>query len=404
ITDPVQECAPYWYPPSDSYPKFPDMWTAAKILSGDTAAQNKWNEIKGRIPNIAPKGKNGDFSSVKYDNSKDPDCWWTATGCVDPKAAGLPSDISKIPEPQSLGYGFDDGPNCTHNAFYDFLSKNNQKATMFFIGSNVINWPLQAQRAYYDGHEICGHSWSHSAMTSLSSEQAFAEVYYTIQVIKAVTGVTITCWRPPYGDTDDRIRAIVNALGLTTVLWQYDSNDWVGGSEVDKNYQTFIGQAKGGEFSRQGTIYLQHEIEDFTMNKAMQYYPDMKDAFKNIVPVAVALNKTHPYLETNIEFPTFDECKPSYSHACAGTPSSSSSPRTVANTSSSASSRTSSSSSSSTRTSSSSTANTPTPTSIRQPMNTATPPQPTAPTKPSPGVSANDWWNWIIGVIKRWGF
>jgi peptidoglycan/xylan/chitin deacetylase (PgdA/CDA1 family) len=54
-----------------------------------------------------------------------------------------------------MGYGFDDGPNCTHNAFYDYLSSQNQKATMFFIGSNVLNWPNEARRALADGHEIC---------------------------------------------------------------------------------------------------------------------------------------------------------------------------------------------------------------------------------------------------------
>jgi hypothetical protein len=54
-----------------------------------------------------------------------------------------------------MGYGFDDGPNCTHNAFYDFLASQNQKATMFYIGSNVLNWPLEAQRALADGHQIC---------------------------------------------------------------------------------------------------------------------------------------------------------------------------------------------------------------------------------------------------------
>jgi hypothetical protein len=54
-----------------------------------------------------------------------------------------------------MGYGFDDGPNCTHNAFYDYLSSQNQKATLYYIGSNVMDWPLEAQRAIADGHEIC---------------------------------------------------------------------------------------------------------------------------------------------------------------------------------------------------------------------------------------------------------
>jgi hypothetical protein len=26
---------------------------------------------------------------------------------------------------------------------------------MFYIGSNVLDWPLQAQRALADGHQIC---------------------------------------------------------------------------------------------------------------------------------------------------------------------------------------------------------------------------------------------------------
>ena len=92
--------------------------------------------------------------SYNYDN--DPDCWWTATGCVTSKAKDVPSDVAKIPEvgsfscvsrtttnclalqPMSIGYGFDDGPNCSHNAFYDYLEEKNQKASewpRFSIGS-----------------------------------------------------------------------------------------------------------------------------------------------------------------------------------------------------------------------------------------------------------------------------
>ena len=54
-----------------------------------------------------------------------------------------------------MGYSFDDGPNCSNNAFYDYLLSQNQKATMFYIGSNVMDWPLQAQRGLADEHEIC---------------------------------------------------------------------------------------------------------------------------------------------------------------------------------------------------------------------------------------------------------
>ena len=32
-------------------------------------------------------------------------------------------------QPHTLAYGFDDGPNCSHNAFYDYLVEEGQKAS-----------------------------------------------------------------------------------------------------------------------------------------------------------------------------------------------------------------------------------------------------------------------------------
>jgi peptidoglycan/xylan/chitin deacetylase (PgdA/CDA1 family) len=106
----------------------------------------------------------------------------------------IPADVINIPEPRSYGLSFDDGPNCSHNAFYQYLRDNNQKATMFYTASNVMNWPYQAQDAVTDGHTICAHGWSHSYMTAMSNEQVFAELYYSRKAIQLVTGVTTKCW------------------------------------------------------------------------------------------------------------------------------------------------------------------------------------------------------------------
>jgi hypothetical protein len=54
-----------------------------------------------------------------------------------------------------MGYAFDDRPNCTHNIFYNYLASQDQKVTMFYVGRNVLHWPLEAQRVLADGHEIC---------------------------------------------------------------------------------------------------------------------------------------------------------------------------------------------------------------------------------------------------------
>ncbi|KAJ3746368.1 putative chitin deacetylase [Lentinula detonsa] len=316
ITDPVEECTAYYYAPvTDALDGFPTIWQPATIVSNDTEAQNIWANISQSVPtNIFPHGDiYGDWNDTSYNVAEDPDCWWTKSLCTTPKLSTLPSDVASIPEPETMGYGFDDGPNCSHNAFYDYLLEQNQKATMFFIGSNVLDWPYEAMRAIDEGHEICAHTWSHHYMTGFSSEDAFAELYYSMKAIKLVLGVTPTCWRPPFGDVDDRIRAIAEGLGLQTIIWQYDSFDWeeqsgnITAAQVYTNYDNFIAKAENGTFNTEGSIMLTHELNNFTMQTAVTYYPKLKDAFKYLVPVGVALNKTQPYVETNYSLPTFDE-------------------------------------------------------------------------------------------------
>lgn len=45
-----------------------------------------------------------------------------------------------------------------------------------------------------------------------------AELGWTKKAIKDVVGVTPNTMRPPYGDIDDRVRAICKLMGLTPVV------------------------------------------------------------------------------------------------------------------------------------------------------------------------------------------
>ncbi|KAJ8688945.1 hypothetical protein PTI98_013015 [Pleurotus ostreatus] len=294
---------------------FPPIWEKATIVDGDKDAQATFSALKGKIPNISIKGGGASNISeaLKTYPDSDPDCWWSFNQCTDAKYPGVPDDISFVPEPKTLGYGFDDGPNCAHNTFYDYLASQKQLATMYFVGSNVIDWPREARRAVSDGHEICLHGWSHKYMTTLSNEEAFAELYYGVLAVcyhtsviltgnfsfQFITGVTPTCWRPPFGDTDDRIRFIAQSLDLVTILWQYDTFDWKGGqgdaqddAEVNKNYADIVSLAENGAFDSVGAIVLMHELSTFTMSKAVEYYPDFKRVFDHILPVGAAVNTT----------------------------------------------------------------------------------------------------------------
>ena len=317
IKDASQECTTYSLPELAPILKnFPTPWENATIVDGDTEAQQVWSQIQqsGIIPTgIKQKGTaNGDFSAFTptYDRS-DPDCWWTFNGCVHPKHDKIPVDTYTCPEASTWGLTFDDGPNCTHNAFYDFLQDNKQKATLFYIGSNVLDWPLEAQRGLVDGHHICVHTWSHQYMTSFPDEQVFAELYYTAKAIKDVIGITPTCWRPPYGDTDDRVRAIATGLGLETIIWTDDTDDWqvlpMGTkptSVIEANYKSIIAKETQGASAGQGNIVLTHEISAGTMDMFMAQYANIKNVFKHIVPLTACKNQTKPYPE-DITYPNF---------------------------------------------------------------------------------------------------
>jgi hypothetical protein len=144
---------------------YPALDTIADILPGDSQALAIMQAINasGIIPTdvaikgTAPGSHQGLNIMSGYDYQKDADCWWTATTCAKPKHPGLLNDITTCDEPHTWGYTFDDGPSCSHNALYDFWATNNQKVSLMYIGSNVMSYPLQAQRAIVDGHHVCVH-------------------------------------------------------------------------------------------------------------------------------------------------------------------------------------------------------------------------------------------------------
>ena len=119
--------------------------------------------------------------------------------------------------------------------------------------------------------------------------------------------VSTTCWRPPFGDVDDRVRAIANALGYRTIIWKQDTNDWELSDmskkgKVQKNYKKIISMA-----DKESPIVLTHELYNSTMSTFMENYDALSKAYKNVVPVTACQNVTSPYLEGDILYPTFDE-------------------------------------------------------------------------------------------------
>lgn len=93
----------------------------------------------------------------------------------------------------------------------------NQKTTYFQIGSQIVGNYLLTQRQYAEGHEIAIHTWSHNDLTTLSSEQVYAELAWCIYAIHSAIGQTPKLFRPPYGSINDNVRQVAAQLGLTVI-------------------------------------------------------------------------------------------------------------------------------------------------------------------------------------------
>ena len=141
-------------------------------------------------------------------------CWWTCGGCT------RQSDVTSCPTKGTWGLTYDDGPAYYTPNLLQYLDEHSLKSTFFAIGSRCAQFPHFLQNEYMSQHQISVHTWSHAApLTTLTTEQVIAELGWSKKVIRDVLGVTPNTMRPPYGDIDDRVRAISLAMGLIPIMW-----------------------------------------------------------------------------------------------------------------------------------------------------------------------------------------
>ncbi|KAG0046730.1 chitin deacetylase [Gryganskiella cystojenkinii] len=225
-------------------------------------------------------------------------CWWTCQKCA------APDDITTCPTTGTWGLTYDDGPSPDSPRLYDNLLAHNQKATLFIVGSRAISYPATLKRAYSEGHQIAIHTWSHPSMTSLSNEQIVAELKWTEKAIVDTIGVTPIYWRPPFGDVDNRVRAIATQLGYKTSIWtqDFDTNDWnipAGSATPQSVVDTFKTWLQKIPTMKTGFIVLEHDLfpqeVDVSINGVLPIAYTTKGL--TMQPIAQCLNDAKPYKE-----------------------------------------------------------------------------------------------------------
>ncbi|GAB2597353.1 acetylxylan esterase [Paractinoplanes abujensis] len=130
-----------------------------------------------------------------------------------------------------VGLTYDDGPNpSTTTQLLNALRSNGLRATMFNTGQNAAANPGLVAAQVSAGMWVANHSYTHPHMLNLSQGAMSDELSRTQTAIRNGGGGTPTIFRPPYGETNATLQSAASALGLRTVTWDVDSQDWNGAS------------------------------------------------------------------------------------------------------------------------------------------------------------------------------
>ena len=162
------------------------------------------------------------------------------------------------------------GNDDTHT-LVEILKEYEVPATFFLVGAWVDKYPESVKEIADAGHRVQNHSNTHPYMTQLSKVKMTDELTSCNEKIKAITGVSPTLFRPPYGDYDDAVIEAVEGLNMYAVQWSVDSLDWQDTATAESIYKRVTSKVKNG------SIVLFHNDADHTPEALPNILKTLKD-------------------------------------------------------------------------------------------------------------------------------
>jgi peptidoglycan/xylan/chitin deacetylase (PgdA/CDA1 family) len=122
---------------------------------------------------------------------------------------------------------FDDGPHPRVTpAVLDRLREHGARAIFFVVGKNIDRAPDMLTRIVQEGHGLGNHSHDHKRWGPLDVGSWQADLRRCQTRIEAQAGVRPQLFRPPCGCLSPASLYAPWSLGLRTVTWSVDYNDW----------------------------------------------------------------------------------------------------------------------------------------------------------------------------------
>lgn len=158
------------------------------------------------------------------------------------------------PNKPIIAFTFDDGPSQYTDRILETLNKYGAKATFFMVGYNLDYYKDQVVNVYNAGCEIGNHTTAHDDLKKGTEKQIKKWVFDNEDKINEIVPVGELIVRPPYGNHNETVRAVVDR---PMFCWSVDSRDW-----ETRNAESIVKQIK--QDAKDGYIILMHDIYEST--------------------------------------------------------------------------------------------------------------------------------------------
>ena len=164
-------------------------------------------------------------------------------------------------ESKRIAMTFDDGPHPVYTErLLDGLAERGVKATFFLLGCNIEGNEEIVRRIAEEGHLIGNHTWYHVDITTLTQEEACAEIQDTSRKITEITGQPVEYVRPPFGNWNRELECEVMMI---PIFWSVDTLDW-STRNADRLVDQVVSEAEEND------IILMHDSYDSTVKAALR--------------------------------------------------------------------------------------------------------------------------------------
>lgn len=137
-------------------------------------------------------------------------------------------------------------------AVLEILARGNAKATFFFVGTWVRQFPDLVKRIHTARHEVANHGFHHGHPTQMGRAELERLIVENQDMLERVCGTKLNkLFAPPYGEVNEHVTAIAAGLGFRTIMWTRDTVDW-------KRPTPDVIIARACTKAENGTIVLMH--------------------------------------------------------------------------------------------------------------------------------------------------